>query len=383
MLRIRRHISWVCLVACTISPAACVAQPVKQSTTRLYFAGQDLDSLRGYFAAEVLPNPSGTTAYVGFFNIDQPMNAFGGLGLDLDGEPVDAEGDWGAGSVNAAKSAAEFGVPNLAVGLHLGSDATGGQLDALASGKHDQKILRLGQLCGRVEGTVYLRIGFEFDGAWNAAYADPARFKRAWRRIAQVLREAGVDNVEFVWQACASPHDDAIDGRREHIADWYPGDDVVDWLAFSWFMHPDTKLGYAPGVATPRELANEVMALARKVGKPVMVAELAPQGFDLEAGTLGQIGQVWDGPEGADRQSLTDDEIWSRWFEPFFAFANDNTDVIRAICYINCDWDSQPMWGPPYESGYWGDSRLQTRPELAQRWTDAVVAWRQTPVTKP
>ena len=34
------------------------------------------------------------------------------------------------------------------------------------------------------------------------------------------------------------------------------------------------------------------------------------------------------------------------------------------------------MWGPPYENGFWGDTRLETNPELARRFNQAVTAWK-------
>ena len=54
----------------------------------------------------------------------------------------------------------------------------------------------------------------------------------------------------------------------------------------------------------------------------------------------------------------------------------ENRDVIYAFAYINCNWDVQDMWGTPYESGYWGDSRLQVSPVIAQRFSEAIERWR-------
>jgi hypothetical protein len=54
----------------------------------------------------------------------------------------------------------------------------------------------------------------------------------------------------------------------------------------------------------------------------------------------------------------------------------ENRDVINALAYINVHWDSQDMWDAPYESGYWGDSRLQVNPFLAERFNQAIERWR-------
>ena len=128
--------------------------------------------------------------------------------------------------------------------------------------------------------------------------------------------------------------------------------------------------------ATPGELADEVLNMARAAGKPVMIAEAAPQGFDLKRLSRRSISPIWDGDAGTGPTALSVDEIWQAWYEPLFRLMNDNRDVVRALAYINCDWDAQPMWGPPYAAGYWGDSRLQANARLAERFSRAVSDWR-------
>jgi len=55
---------------------------------------------------------------------------------------------------------------------------------------------------------------------------------------------------------------------------------------------------------------------------------------------------------------------------------NDNRDVIHVLAYINVDWDSQAMWGPPYANGFWGDSRLEVNADIAARFAAAIDAWK-------
>ena len=73
---------------------------------------------------------------------------------------------------------------------------------------------------------------------------------------------------------------------------------------------------------------------------------------------------------------LTPEQIWERWYAPLFDLMEANADVIRALAYINCHWDTQDLWDPPYEQGYWGDSRLQVSPYLAERFSTAIENWR-------
>ena len=360
--------------------AACAAadDDVVLEQPPLFIAGQDLGAIRGYLESGCCPRPDGLTAYLSFFNLRAKAGGYGGIGFDNAGQPLRDEYSWGSGPVDARETATAFGIRDLAIGLHL-IDAVGpGSLDRLVAGEYDANVDKLVQLIALVEGTVYLRIGYEFDGAWNAAYSDPTRYVAAYRYIVDQVRMRGADNVRFVWQASASPMDDVLDGGREDIARFYPGNEYVDWFAFSWFHHPDATpsvpVDHRP--ATPRELAAEVLAMARAAGKPVMIAEAAPQGFDLARSSRRSISPIWDGDAGTGPTAMSTDEIWRAWYEPLFQLMADNRDIVRALAYINCNWDAQSMWGPPYVAGYWGDSRLQANTELAERFSRAVAEWK-------
>ncbi len=372
----------VVAAGCTASsgPAPVSRAPLAPAPP-VFIVGQDLGAIRDYLASGCCPAPDALTAYVGLYNLLDPAANFGGLGLDAEGDVVDSEAGWGAGPVNAFKTATEFGIDDLALGLYISENGQPGALDALLAGHYDDEIDQLATFLGRVDGVTYLRIGYEFDGAWNHGLEQPGRFVRAWRYIVERLRARNSGNVRFVWQAGTSVMDELIDGRHEDIRDWYPGDAYVDWLALSWFQHPDARaaVGRNPEHASLRQLADEVLALAREHRKPVMIAESTPQGFDLAAGTKANVSALFDGPTGADRRVVSDDDIWEAWYAPLFRYMEQNRDVIRGFAYINVDWDAQAMWGPPYEPGdsYWGDSRLEANPGLARRFSRAIEAWRR------
>jgi hypothetical protein len=364
-----------CLLAATAACADESSAP-RIDQDRLLIVGQDLDAIRGYMGSDCCSTPDGLTAYIDFYDILTPDD-FGGLGLDGDARPIDLELDWQAGPVSAYKTATEFGVDGLAIGLSITENEHPGDLARLGAGEFDDEIRQLAKFFAMIEGPIWLRIGYEFDGAWNEGYGDAGEYKAAWRRIVDVLREEQATNVEFVWQGAASTVDEIIDGGPNDIRAWYPGDDYVDWLAFSWFMAPDEKPGvdgYVP--RTPLELANEIIEFAREKSLPVMIAEASPQSFDLNRNTMANHAPIWDGPAGENIEAKTDDEIWDSWFAPLFELIDANDDVIRALAYINVHWDSQAMWGPPYESGYWGDTRLETNDTIATRFNAAIDAWR-------
>jgi len=359
-------------------PAATLPPPFISDEPRQLIIGQDLGAIRGYMSAECCPTPDGLTAYVDFFDILTP-NDFGGLGLDAAGNATDLEFAWGAGPGSVYKTATEFGVDGLAIGLSITENEHPGKLDGLVAGEFDAEIEQLAKLFSMIPGPVYLRIGYEFDGAWNHGYENSDRYTRAFQRIVDLVRAKGSDNVQFVWQGAAAVVDEIIDGGHEDIRQWYPGDDYVDWMGLSWFMNPNETIqvaspAYVP--PTPLEMSNEILEYARERGKPVMIAEASPQAMDLKNRFIADHAGIWDGAPAGNRINMTDEEIWDHWFGPLFQLMNDNDDVIRALAYINVNWDAQAMWGPPYESGFWGDTRLEVNDEIAARFTSAIEAWR-------
>ncbi len=372
----------------TDEPAVVEAGSTRQSQERLLIIGQDLSAIRGYMNSDCCVKPDALTAYLDFYDLLKP-NDLGGLGIDVSGEPNDLEFSWGGGPTSAYKTAHEFGVKSIAIGLsirennqpaQLNKDDHTGKLGLVQLGEFDEEIRQLAVFADMVDGTVYLRIGYEFDGAWNSGYENFDHYISAFRRIVDVLREEGADNVEYVWQSSTAGVDEIIDGRHEDLSQWYPGDDYVDWMALSWFMNPDEAAvekpeGFDP--MTPGELANELVEFARERGKPVMIAEASPQAFDLTEQFEANHHAIWDGESATGQKAMTNEEIWDAWFAPTFEFLQGNTDVVKALAYINVDWDSQELWGPPYHEGFWGDTRLETNPEIAQRFNEAIAEWKQ------
>ena len=374
---------WVLFLASACSTSPGVAAPDEATSrllsppAKLLIIGQDLGAIRGYMASDCCPRPDGLTAYVNFYDILKERS-FGGLGINARGKDAGFEFDWGAGPVSAYRTATEFGVDGLAIGLSITEGEHPGKLKGIAAGQYDDEIRQLARFASLIKGPVYLRIGYEFDGAWNQGYWDVDAYKAAFRHIVDVLRKERATNIETVWQAGASTTDDIIDGGHEDITRYYPGDDYVDWMGFSWFMAPhetvEVDAGYRP--VTPLQLAEEVLDYARQRGKPVMIAEASPQAMDLRDGFSANHAIIWDGPPGENRIEMSNDELWNHWFAPLFELLEQNRDVIHALAYINADWDSQPMWGPPYNSGFWGDSRLEVNVHIAARFSTAVTDWK-------
>ncbi|WP_341676537.1 glycosyl hydrolase [Niveibacterium sp. SC-1] len=213
------------------------------------------------------------------------------------------------------------------VGLYMVSSLT----DA-ATGELDHVIADMAEILRQSGKPVFLRIGYEFDGPWNRYHPD--LYKMAWKRIADILhgRQVGevsiapVSNVALVW------HSGAYDTYMNRpIADWYPGDEYVDWVALSWFQW-----GSDDNEAAATEAREKVAAFARTHGKPLMIAESAPKQY-FEA---------------------HDPKAWAGWHQRVLDWISANN--VKAYSYINQDWTAMPQWQAACGNGAdWGNTRIQ------------------------
>ncbi|MFJ4439207.1 endo-1,3-beta-xylanase [Streptomyces sp. NPDC088923] len=353
--------------------------------------GQDSDTLSAY-KRDVLdksslnaPKPGGVTLYTNLVLGGSPEPLAGMNG------PV----NWGSGTVDFNSTLAQYPGAALAVGLYL-SDATSGcnnqPLRAII-GTNDSDVTsgnpsltaqyraKVDDMVTKLKGydrQVFLRIGYEFDGPWNCYSAD--YYKKAFQYIKGRIDALGATKVATVWQTAAWPLNTNTDHPEwnyvvtdpAHYDTWYPGDAYVDWVGLSAFYTSGslaTQWGCSAYDTSPTGLQNRVLDFARGHGKPVMIAESSPQGYDNGAATKSCI--MKKGPVAANS-----DARWNEWYKPYFSFIAANRDVIRAAAYINTDWDSQTQWqcadganagGTGCGNGYWGDARVQADPVILDR----------------
>lgn len=346
---------------------------------KLLFIGQDLKSVKDYRSKCKGCHPGhGETTYISFYILKEPYIDtpdggifYGAMGMDNEGNPIKDNTNWGAGPLNLWKAAKRSTLINI--GMSLATDYAPEGLEKIGRGDHDDIIEKMAIFFNQFPDKVfYLRIGYEFDGNWNTGYNVANNYIAAYRRIVDILNlNLKQENVNYVWQASASPVDDAIEeGKRENLMDWYPGHKYVDWTGISWFLRYNEKLIVNRNkfsVPNQLQLAREMLYFSDILGKPMMIAEAAPQGYDLSKSTNCNIGTIWDGDPNEGCQNKEVSDIYAEWFEPFFNFVSFN-DEIKAVAYINANWDAQTIWGPPYNSGYWGDTRIESNVEVRKQW---------------
>jgi endo-1,4-beta-D-glucanase Y len=215
--------------------------------------------------------------------------------------------------------------PNSA--LLLGLDVADSLAD-INSGQLDQTMDQFLDQLAEIQRPIFLRFGDDFDRAQQRL--DPEQYKQAWLKFQQRMTAKQIANVALVWHSAAECGGDPIET-------WYPGNAVVDWIGLS----------YAAQSACDFASVDTVLNFARQHGKPLLIAA-APQGYD--------IGQLAYSPDGQKVTHLTSGNLWKGWFQPFFDFIHKNTDVVRAVTYLNN-----------------GTAQVQANQGILQRWKAEIV----------
>lgn len=312
-----------------------IAATLMPSKGVLLSIGQDVDSINDYHQSLGIM-AGGVTNYIGITSL---------AGLT-------ANADSGAGRNNIQELANSYPGSALVIGVSMN-----GVIFDVAAGNYNNNIDILLNTLGSYQQPVYLRWAYEVDGSWNnhSASAIITTFKYVHQRI----RDLGYqDQIALVWQVasyCPNPA-----GQAPLEALW-PGDDVVDWVGLSWFSPQDCN--YAR--------VNEAAEFARNHNKPLFINESSPQGYKI-----GELNYSSDLGSGSNKISKTADEIWEEWYQPYFNFISDPDNNVKAITYINANWDEQPRWDPTDgiygPEGYWGDSRVQANATIKQRWLNKI-----------
>ncbi len=296
----------------------------------LVFIGQDLEATGGLNKytngyTDYFQTPAGITVYT---NLSPGNESFGYYNKGLDG--IKTKANWGAGDSWADLYLQDSTYHNsaIAIGLSFVNNEK-----KVAKGRHDHLIKDLARWIKSSKRPIFLRIGYEFDG-WEWNHYKKKFYLMSWRRIHEIFADLNVENVAYVWQSKGNG------SNQDVLEEWYPGDDLVDWVGYSYFGKPD----------------QEMLAFARKHNKPVFIAEATP---------VREMDGLYFNTD-VKKEEL-EKVIWEEWFVPLFNTIKNNSDVIKAFSYINSDWSSQPMWinNPVFQKV---DSRIQKSKYISEKW---------------
>jgi hypothetical protein len=281
--------------------------------------------------------------------------ADGILGLRFDDTPPannDDDDDTMASPPSPPSSSSSL---SLQLGLWL--NGTAGCHDIISGALTDQIRSLFRYLVDETPPAVktYLRIGYEFDNPTFGYSDDPVAYSQAFRTIVDACSVLYSSlrcrqKVITVWHSWAAgvPYGTVL-------SDYYPGDDYVDWIGISIFSQvyagrDDDDDDYyhnnniSAVVVGNEETIRQVLSFAIEHHKPTMIGESTP---------FGGIPRLID--------------PWNDWFEPVLQIIDEYD--IAMWCYINCDWDAQPMW---HGVGF-GNSRLAVNETVLALWQERVL----------
>jgi hypothetical protein len=151
-------------------------------------------------------------------------------------------------------------------------------LEKIAAGEFDDDFRRWAAGAKEYGAPVLIEWGTEPNGdwfSWNGKWhgsgaAGPALFVKVYRRIVDVMREAGATNLTWVWHV---NWDDQPETKWNLFENYYPGDTYCDWLAVSAYG-PTTPTTRDSGESLDYKLGESLPRLQKVApGKPIILAE--------------------------------------------------------------------------------------------------------------
>eukprot|EP00571_Detonula_confervacea_P003907 CAMPEP_0172323318 /NCGR_PEP_ID=MMETSP1058-20130122/48422_1 /TAXON_ID=83371 /ORGANISM="Detonula confervacea, Strain CCMP 353" /LENGTH=452 /DNA_ID=CAMNT_0013039285 /DNA_START=125 /DNA_END=1480 /DNA_ORIENTATION=+ len=243
----------------------------------------------------------------------------------------------------------------LQIGLWL--NGTQGCFSICAGEMDDQIQLLVSYLERSRASKIFLRLGYEFDNPSFGYSDDPAMYILAFRKIVSDCREhlsdEALGRVLFVWHSWAAP----MAKKSLSLAKFYPGDEFVDWIGVSIFQQVYAWSPYWGGSMSDVE---NVLEFAKKHDKPTIIAESTPFG-GIELKQASNDTKLFL----ADNEYDHDD--WGRWFGKVIDVINKYD--IGMLCYINCNWENQPMW---HKVGF-GQTLLSSNPHVMSQWYEKII----------
>ena len=177
--------------------------------------------------------------------------------------------------------------------------------------------------------------------------------------------------IAFVWHSWAAPI------AVNDITEFYPGNRYVDWVGISIFQqlypwaHDNDQGEFAGGTMSQ---VRDVLDFAKQLNKPIMISESTPfGGIDLLQKQKQRIvkGSNVTSPIQDyllhSNSTNSDEDMWDVWFQPTLDLIEEYD--IGMWSYINCDWESQPMWNGV---GF-GNTLLSSSSPIMKKWQRHVI----------
>jgi hypothetical protein len=175
----------------------------------------------------------------------------------------------------------------------------------VASGRYDARLREVAQGLKSLGKPVFF--SFHHEPENDQAFGTPAEYRAAWRHVAEILRQEGATNVVKTYVTM---------GWKPELSEaYYPGNDVVDWVAGDPYNWAYSKSHFDAPWRSFEAAAGKFYAWAKGKGKPIMIAE---------------TGCVED-PRDPGRKA--------QWIREMGETLKHKWPEIKAVCYFNNNHD--------------------------------------------
>ena len=183
---------------------------------------------------------------------------------------------------------------------------TGIDLSAIASGRYDPYLLSYAQHVRAYGHPVIMSFGHEMNGtwySWSNGNSSPKAFVAAWRRIVNLFRSNGADNVTWMWTVNVIEPQAGIPDPQA----WWPGSSYVTWVGIDGYYT-------SPNIKFVSLFGRTIVAIRTITNDPILIAETGAAGVhqpasiaDLFAGIRSYqiLGFVWFDADTREDWQLT------------------------------------------------------------------------------
>ncbi|GAA2486053.1 glycoside hydrolase family 26 protein [Winogradskya humida] len=176
------------------------------------------------------------------------------------------------------------------------------KLSAITAGEHDAYLKAYAKGVKNLKYEVAIRLAHEMNGFWypwgaNVNGNKPGDYVKMWKHVRGIFQAEGVKNVTWVWSTNV-----VLDNKLD-LADYYPGDDQVDWVGISGYYGTAGTENYR----TPGAIFDATLKALKKVtDRPIVITE---------TGATNQSGQR------------------TKWIGDFFDYLPKHKEIIGFIWY--------------------------------------------------
>lgn len=210
-------------------------------------------------------------------------------------------------------------------------------LEEIIDGKHDGYVYSwldgfkywLNSYPAGQQPKVALRFAHEFNGTWYPWGDKPEALKAAWRHLHNMFEKKGLGHaVEWVWSANNADVDSYNDITR-----YYPGDDVVDYLAIDGYNW-GSNYSFSRWKSFDETFSQQYVKMIDSYpDKPILITEVSSsEPHDTPNPAVGQDGDDSDAFESKDL-----------WISDMMDRIKASYPAVRAIVWFNTN--KELNWG--------------------------------------